>query len=165
VAKEVEIGPAVIEGENIVEVNATTEEVGIISAAVEERLEPPRKTPQLSNRLLSPLCRLTPGVETEISVETQLAKEEISATELVAHPIVEVVEEAHVLEAIAPVVEQDKVVESELTQDEVTINEPIAQLPALEIEVSPAVEESIVLEQPASEETNTEDVGTNAVTE
>ena len=158
----VEIGPAVIEEEKIVEVNATTEEVqvGIISAAVEERLEPSKEDPAVVKPAVSP----TPGVETEISVETKLAKEEIPATELVAHPIVEV-EEAHVLEAIAPVVEQDKVVESELTQDEVTINEPIAQLPALEIEVSPAVEESIVLEQPASEETNTEDVGTNAVTE
>lgn len=160
-AKEVEIGPAVIEGENIVEVNATTEEVGIISAAVEEKLELHKEDPAVVEPAVS---SSTPVVETETSVESQLAKDNISATELVAHPIVEV-EEAHVLESVAPVIDQDKVVESEPTQDEAAINEPIAQPPALEIEASPAVEEPILLEQPASEETNTEDVETDAVTE
>jgi len=160
-AKEVEIGPAVIEGENIVEVNATTEEVGIISAAVEEKLELHKEDPAVVEPAVS---SSTPVVETETSVESQLAKDNISATELVAHPIVEV-EEAHVLESVAPVIDQDKVVESEPTQDEAAINEPIAQPPALEIEASPAVEEPILLEQPASEETNTEDIETDAVTE
>ena len=158
VVKEVEIGPALIEEENIVEVNATTEEVGITSATVEETLEPPKEDLTVVEPVASPS---TPVVETEISVEPELAEEVIPATELVAHPIVEV-EEVQVLEAVAPVVEQ---VESEPTQDEVTITEPIAQPPVLEAEVSPVVEEPVVLEQPILEETKPEDVETNAAAE
>ena len=90
-AKENEIGPAVIEGENIVKVNATTEEVGIIFAAVEEKLELHKEDAAVVEPAVS---SSTPVVETETSVESQLAKDDISATELVTRPIVEV-EEAH----------------------------------------------------------------------
>jgi hypothetical protein len=82
----------------------------------------------------------------------------------IAPAIVEV-EDAHAVDAVAPVVEQDKVVETEPSQEELTITEPIVQPPALEVEALPTAEGPIVLEHPAAEENKAEDVETSAVPE
>ena len=174
---EVGIVPAAIEEEKVVEVEAV-EEVGIVPAAIEEEKEEvgiipaateekgidaelPKEELAIVEPVVSPSVLV---VETEMPVEPEVAEEEVTAVELVAPAIVEV-EAVHVVEEVAPVVEQDKVVETEPSQEELTITEPIIQPPALEVEASPTAEGPLVLEQPAPEENKAEDVETSAVSE
>jgi hypothetical protein len=58
-------------------------------------------------------------------VKPEVAKEGVAVVELIAPAIVEI-ENVHAVEAVAPVVEQE----------ELTINEPMFQPPALEVEAS-----------------------------